>query len=680
MSLHANSKLFNSILIANRGEIACRIARTARALGIKTIAVHSDADRNAPHVKVCDEAIRIGPAPAAESYLVIEKIVNAAQISGADAVHPGYGFLSENADFASALEAAGIVFIGPRPETIQSMGSKAAAKDLMAAAGVPITPGYQGDDQSTARFLSEAEAIGYPVLLKASAGGGGKGMRLVEAPGHLAEALEAAKREALSAFGDDRFILEKFVPRARHVEVQIFGDGEGGVVHVFERDCSVQRRHQKILEEAPAPNLPEDVRQKLLSAAVDAGRAIKYRGAGTVEFLYDGADAFYFMEMNTRLQVEHPVSEAITGLDFVDWQLRIVAGQGLPLSQSEIQATGAAIEARLYAEDPQAEFTPSTGVVEDFVAPENAIRLDAGVEIGSEITPYYDPMIAKIIAHGSSREEALHKLRKALESTVVSGLQTNLSFLHALSSEPAFVKGDFSTALIEDRGAELLAAPPISDAALAASAFAHSRSVSTAVWPEETTGFRLNENSRRAFWMHTDGETYRCALTSIGQFGHEKFELTLEANARASERGATQNATPPKQAKFSAGTRDEKRVAITIGAERQTYYLAQHKGGVRIFANAQHWDVSFPSVSADTQASSIADGGLTSPLPGVLTGTLVEPGASVEAGAPLATIEAMKMEHTLKAPEAGRVNGYRFQEGDQLREGDLIVDFSPTHP
>ncbi|MHA7873580.1 MAG: acetyl-CoA carboxylase biotin carboxylase subunit, partial [Hyphococcus sp.] len=394
---------------------------TARRMGVATVAVYSDADRGAPHVAACDEAVHIGPAAAAQSYLDMGKIIDACKRTGAEAVHPGYGFLSENAAFAEALDDAGIVFIGPTAETIRAMGSKSAAKDLMEDAGVPTTPGYQGEDQSLDTFRREAERIGYPVLLKATAGGGGKGMRLVEKAGDLEEGLRSAQREARSAFGDDRFLVEKYIPRARHLEVQIFGDGRGNVVHMFERDCSVQRRHQKIIEEAPAPNLPPQVRQALLQAGVDAGKAVNYRGAGTVEFLYDGGDNVYFMEMNTRLQVEHPVSEMITGLDFVEWQLLIAAGEFLPRAQEDIHECGHAFESRLYAENPAQNFAPSIGDLTTLRLPEARARVDSGVREGQAITPYYDPMIAKIVTHGADRKTALGLMRGALEDTHVAG-------------------------------------------------------------------------------------------------------------------------------------------------------------------------------------------------------------------------------------------------------------------
>jgi len=505
--------MFNKILIANRAEIAVRVARTARRLGVRTVAVYSDADAGAPHVRACDEAVHIGPAAAAQSYLSTDKILDAVKRTGAQAVHPGYGFLSENAAFADALEGAGVAFIGPTAETIRAMGSKSAAKDLMEAAGVPTTPGYQGADQSVATFKREAKRIGYPVLLKATAGGGGKGMRKVEKQSDLEDALKSAQREAKSAFGDDRFLIEKYVARARHVEVQIFGDGDGSVVHMFERDCSVQRRHQKIIEEAPAPNLAAAIREKLLRAGVEAGKAVNYRGAGTVEFLYDpgsgaGGDNVYFMEMNTRLQVEHPISEAITGLDFVEWQLRIAAGEGLPLAQSEITEQGHAFEARLYAENPDQNFSPSIGALTTLRLPDDIARIDSGVEEGQEITPYYDPMIAKIITHGDCRDTALARLRAALSQTRIAGVENNVQFLHALAADADFAAGKVSTRYIDEHEATLFHRPPVDARVLSAALFARHlqcRADRGADPWEALTGFRLNRPQKTVTWIDHDG-------------------------------------------------------------------------------------------------------------------------------------------------------------------------------
>src|SRR5512140_4404 len=452
--------MFKKILIANRGEIACRVIRTARRLGIRTVAVHSEADQNARHVRLADEAVAIGPAAARESYLVAERILEAARATGAQAIHPGYGFLSENADFAEACERAGMTFIGPPASAIRAMGSKSAAKALMEKAEVPLTPGYHGDNQDPAFLAREAGRIGYPVLIKASAGGGGKGMRRVDAPADFDAALASCRREARQAFGDDRVLVERYVLRPRHVELQVFGDRHGGCVHLFERDCSVQRRHQKVLEEAPAPGMTPERRAAMGAAAVEAARAVGYVGAGTVEFIVDPSGAFFFMEMNTRLQVEHPVTEMITGLDLVEWQLRVAAGEPLPLRQEQVQLDGHAIEARVYAEDPDKGFLPSTGKLVHLAAPEASyhVRLDSGVDEGDEITPFSDPMIAKLVVWDRTRALALARMRAALAQVRIVGVQNNVEFLSRLVASPAFAAADLDTALI-DREREFLFPP-----------------------------------------------------------------------------------------------------------------------------------------------------------------------------------------------------------------------------
>src|SRR6266540_6535599 len=465
--------MFTKLLIANRGEIACRVIRTARRLGIRTVAVHSEADANARHVRLADEAVHIGPAAARESYLVGARIIEAARATGAQAIHPGYGFLSENADFAEACEKAGVVFIGPPASAIRAMGSKSAAKALMQQAGVPLTPGYHGAEQDPALLAREAKRIGYPVLIKASAGGGGKGMRRVDAPADFEAALASCKREAMQAFGDDRVLVERYVLRPRHVEIQVFGDRHGGCVHLFERDCSVQRRHQKVLEEAPAPGMTPERRAAMGAAAVEAAKAVGYVGAGTVEFIVEPSGAFYFMEMNTRLQVEHPVTEMITGLDLVEWQLRVAAGEPLPLRQEQLQIDGHAIEARIYAEDPEKGFLPSTGRLLHFAAPEASyhVRIDAGVEEGDEIGPHYDPMIAKLVVWDHSRDRALARMRAALAQLRIVGVANNVEFLARLVASPAFASARLDTGLIARHHAELFPPPaPPSERVLALAA------------------------------------------------------------------------------------------------------------------------------------------------------------------------------------------------------------------
>lgn len=669
--------MFKKILIANRGEIAVRVARTARKMGVKTVAVFSDADRNAPHVRACDEAVHIGPAAAAESYLRADKIIEACRKTGAEAVHPGYGFLSENEQFSDALDTAGIVFIGPAAETIRAMGSKSAAKDLMEAAGVPTTPGYQGEDQSVETFKREATRIGYPVLLKATAGGGGKGMRMVEGEAELEEALRSAQREAKSAFGDDRFLVEKYVARARHLEVQIFGDGTGNVVHMFERDCSVQRRHQKVIEEAPAPNLSAPVRARLLEAGVNAGKAVNYRGAGTVEFLYDPAlESVFFMEMNTRLQVEHPVSEMITGLDFVEWQLRIAAGEGLPRTQDNIQECGHAFESRLYAENPAQNFSPSIGDLTTLRLPADIARIDSGVEETQAITPFYDPMIAKIITYGASRKEALGSMRAALEKTYVAGLETNAAFLHALASEGDFIEGDVSTRFIEEHEASLFDKETAGAKIWAAAALwkrQQSQNNDNDPWAD-LTGFRLNRPRHEIMWIEHES---RAAILRLKKSG-DHFHATLEPDASAAARREGRDIADPIQFEFSGMIDRHGVITMQIDGETIDAFVAPHLDGLRIWINAEHWDVTFPNPLAGVSTHQSSEGSLSAPMPGVITMLSAKPGDSVDAGKPLLVMEAMKMEHAIKAPYDGVVKAYKFAPGDQVKDGDLLVEFEET--
>ncbi len=668
--------MFKKILIANRGEIAVRVAQTARKMGVKTVAVYSEADASAPHVKACDEAVLIGPAAAAESYLRAEKIIDACNRTGAEAVHPGYGFLSENAEFADALDKAGIVFIGPTAKTIRAMGSKSAAKDLMEAAGVPTTPGYQGEDQSVKTFKREAARIGYPVLLKATAGGGGKGMRMVEREDDLEDALKSAQREAKSAFGDDRFLIEKYIARARHVEVQIFGDGAGNVVHLFERDCSVQRRHQKVIEEAPAPAMPAKIRKKLLQAGVDAGKAVDYRGAGTVEFLYDGGDNVYFMEMNTRLQVEHPVSEMITGLDFVEWQLRIAAGEGLPLPQEEIKENGWAFEARLYAENPAQNFAPSIGTLTTLRLPEAGARIDSGVAEGQDITPYYDPMIAKIITHGATRDAALAQLRAALSETRVAGLETNAAFLHAIASHDTFIKGDVSTRLIDDHADALHGKEPAGLKVWAAALIElHTRARKGGRDPwDAAVGFRLNRPPRAVYWITLNDKP---ALATLhGENDH--IAVAIEPNAGAAARRAGDESNANVEFSFRSEALGDGAYALRVNDEQIVAHVARHLSGLRVWIGAAHWDVALPDPLAGVSAHHSSEGTLTAPMPGVVTILSAKPGDAVDAGAPLLIMEAMKMEHAVKAPFDGVIKAYKFKPGDQVKDGDLLVEFEET--
>ncbi|MFC2951918.1 acetyl/propionyl/methylcrotonyl-CoA carboxylase subunit alpha [Marinicaulis aureus] len=667
--------MFKKILIANRGEIAVRVARTARRMGVATVAVYSDADANAPHVRACDDTVYIGPSAAAESYLRAEKIIDACKKTGAEAVHPGYGFLSENASFAEALDKAGIVFIGPSAETIRAMGSKSAAKDLMEAANVPTTPGYQGEDQAVATFKKEAMRIGYPVLLKATAGGGGKGMRMVAREEDLEDALTSAQREAKSAFGDDRFLIEKYVTRARHVEVQIFGDGKGDVVHMFERDCSVQRRHQKVIEEAPAPNLPANTRAALLKAGVDAGKAVNYRGAGTVEFLYDAEnDAVYFMEMNTRLQVEHPVSEMITGLDFVEWQLRIASGKGLPLLQDQIGENGHAFEARLYAENPNQNFAPSIGTLTTLRLPSETARIDSGVEEGQAITPFYDPMIAKIITYGSTREEALGAMRAALSETRVAGLETNAAFLYALAAEPDFITGEVSTKFIEEHDGALFAQAPAGPKQWAVAALWKQPPVAHHKDPwNSLTGFRLNRPRHEVMWVEHEGHAAILRLSKDG----EAFKATLEPDASAAARREGREPQAPIQFSFS-GVNNGVDMRLAVEGEDAVAFAAPHNDKLRVWIGAGHWDIAFPDPLAGISTHHSSEGSLVAPMPGVVTLLSAKPGDAIEAGKPLLVMEAMKMEHAIKAPFDGVIKAYKFQPGDQVKDGDLLVEFEES--
>ena len=618
--------MISSLLIANRGEIARRIIRTARRLGVRTVAVYSEADARSPHVREADAAVCIGPAPAAESYLRTEAILAAARDEGAQAIHPGYGFLSENAAFAEAVAAAGLVWVGPPPTAIRAMGLKDAAKRLMAEAGVPVTPGYLGEDQSETRLQAEADRIGYPVLIKAVAGGGGKGMRKVERAPDFAGALESARREAKAAFGDNRVLLETYVTRPRHIEVQVFGDRHGRVVHLFERDCSLQRRHQKVIEEAPVPGMAQEVRAAVCGAAVKAAEAVGYVGAGTVEFIADAseglrADRVWFMEMNTRLQVEHPVTEAVTGVDLVEWQLRVASGEPLPLAQDELRLNGHAIEARLYAENPAAGFLPSTGPLTHFRLPAERVRVDGGVEQGGEISPFYDPMIAKLIAHADTREAAAEALSRACAEVEVWPVKTNAGFLTRCLAHPDFVAGAVDTGFIEARLEALLPPTEPSPAVLAAAATAALQSTPAEAASPWTglTGFRLNGPPVRRVTLDLEGRALQVEL----------------------------DGSPP--------------------------VLAAHRIGSRTVVFEDGLAFAFGPVEAGAAEGGASDGVIRSPMPGRIVAVQATAGQAVTRGAPLVTLEAMKMEHVLTAPFDGTVAELAAEAGGQVSEGAVLA-------
>jgi len=647
--------MFASVLIANRGEIACRIARTAKRLGMRTIAVYSEADRGALHVRQCDEAHPIGPAPAAESYLVAARIIEAAKMSGAQCIHPGYGFLSENAEFAEACAAAGIVFVGPPPAAIRAMGLKDRAKALMQKAGVPVVPGYHGELQDAGFLKQKAYEIGYPVLIKAVAGGGGKGMRRVDRHAEFEAALESAQREAKSSFGDARVLVEKYIAAPRHIEMQVFADGHHNAIHLNERDCSLQRRHQKVIEEAPAPGMSAELRAAMGEAAVKAALAVGYAGAGTVEFIADGSNGlkpggYWFMEMNTRLQVEHPVTEAITGLDLVEWQFRIAAGEKLPLTQAQVPVQGHAVEARLYAEDPARGFLPSTGTLVALRFPDD-VRVDTGVEQGSAISPYYDPMIAKMIAHAPSREAALEQLASALDRTVAAGPRTNLALLSALCRAPEFRAGAFDTGFIDRNPALLGSAEPDN----AAAAFGAARLLSsdrarierglsraadepTSPW-DAIDGFQLSGPRSTVLPILIDGEP---AEARVG-YGPSGSAVTVDGQGAAADATAVETGN----------------AIYVLRHGRQTVVRHVEAGA----GDADHAD---------------GDGQIKAPMHGKVLALLVADGDRVEKGQRLAVIEAMKMEHALTARRAGRVTGIAVAAGQQVAEGARLMTIEAT--
>ncbi len=655
MTIPTSPRPLRRLLVANRGEIAVRIMRTAKAMGIETIAVFSDADANALHVRTADLAHRLGPAPARESYLDPEKILAAARATGADAIHPGYGFLSENADFAEAVETAGLIFVGPPASAIRAMGSKAAAKALMEKAGVPLVPGYHGEDQSDATLAREAARVGFPVLIKASAGGGGKGMKVVEREADFAEALASARREAKAAFGDDRVLIERYLTRPRHVEVQVFADGHGHTVHLFERDCSLQRRHQKVVEEAPAPGMTAERRARIGEAAVRAAEAVGYVGAGTVEFIAEG-DGFWFMEMNTRLQVEHPVTECITGLDLVEWQLRVARGEALPLAQDEIRLSGHAIEARLYAEDPARDFLPQIGRIGRLRLPDG-VRVDAGVETGDEISRHYDPMIAKLIAHAPTRDEAIAKLAAAIAATAIDGPVTNLDFLGRLVAHLGFASDTHDTGFIARHAAELLPNPPADPRLTIAAGLIRLalddrdavRAQADPFSPFATAGaWTMNAAARRVVTLGHDGSETELVF------------LTDRAGTRLLDDAGAIPVAARLDGETAVVTIGDTRFAASFTLDGAALTLAAPLGRARFVERDPYEAAAAHHHHADR---------LVAPMPGSVVQVLVEAGTAVTAGTPLVVVEAMKMEHVVRAPHDGVVETIRVAVGDVVADG-----------
>ncbi|MCW5731784.1 MAG: acetyl/propionyl/methylcrotonyl-CoA carboxylase subunit alpha [Alphaproteobacteria bacterium] len=667
--------LFRKILVANRGEIACRVMRTARRLGIATVAVYSDADAGAPHVRMADAAHRIGPPAPSESYLQAARVIEAARSSGAEAVHPGYGFLSENAAFAEACAEAGLVFIGPPPAAIRAMGLKGAAKALMEKAGVPVVPGYHGDDQSPELLAAEAARIGYPVLIKAVAGGGGKGMRRVDRPAEFAAALDGARREARGAFGDDKVLIEKYLVKPRHIEIQVFADMQGNAVHLFERDCSLQRRHQKVIEEAPAPGMPPAMREAMGRAAVAAARAIGYVGAGTVEFIADVAeglrpDAFYFMEMNTRLQVEHPVTEMITGQDLVEWQIRVAAGQRLPLDQEALAIDGHAFEARVYAEDPARGFLPSIGRLLRLRPPAEGphVRVDSGVVEGDSVTPHYDPMIAKLIVWDRDRASALRHLASALERFEVAGLTSNVDFLGAVARHPAFAAGDVDTGFIERHRGELLpeaAAPGQRALAVAAAGVLLERA-------QQARAQAARSGDPHSPWSEADGwrlnDLGRADLRFLSAEGEHGVSVHYLTRGWRFEIGGA-------RLEVQAEMDGDGRLAVEIDGVRLSATLVRHGGELTLLMPGETARLSLFDPLAVTDDDEGAGDLVAAPMPGRIIQVLAAPGLDVAKGQPLLILEAMKMEHTIAAPRAGTIEKIAYAAGDQVAEGATLLTF-----
>jgi len=694
--------MFSKILIANRGEIACRVAATAKRLGVNTVAVYSDADREAKHVAVCDEAVYLGGSSPKDSYLKGDAIIAIAKETGAEAIHPGYGFLSENADFAQACQDAGLVFIGPSADAIRAMGGKSESKRLMEAAGVPLIPGYHGDNQDAEFLKQQADSIGYPVLIKASAGGGGKGMRIVEESSDFIDLLDSCRREAITSFGNDQVLIEKYALKPRHIEIQVFGDTHGNYVHLFERDCSVQRRHQKVLEEAPAPGVDATMREAMGTAAIEAARAVNYFGAGTVEFIVEqreGSMNFYFMEMNTRLQVEHPVSEAITGVDLVEWQLLVAAGQPLPKQQEDLAINGHAIEARICAENPDNGFLPATGTLFTYQKPEHStfnitnVRIDDGVREGDVISPFYDSMIAKLIVHAPTREQALAKLDRALGQTRIVGLPTNVAFLRYILNTESFSKANLDTALIEREADELFNQHPLELSTLVVTAIAQQLAnegilQNIDVDPfSRPTGFRAYSDYTRSFSLVYDEQAYQARISNWhnahysdskkGAESTSSFTLVIEKEIANTQDNSNINVAAELETVYegevSYASSDTHNHTLWLDGARTNAQSWVHNETVYVFTDSGRDEITLIDIMAHVGEESAAVGSLKSPMPGQVVAFKVAVGDSVKKGEPLAVIEAMKIEHTITAPTDGVVAELLFAAGDSVADGDELL-------
>lgn len=694
--------MFSKILIANRGEIACRVAATAKRLGVNTVAVYSDADREAKHVAVCDEAVYLGGSSPKDSYLKGDAIIAIALEVGAQAIHPGYGFLSENADFAQACQDAGLVFIGPSADAIRAMGGKSESKRLMEAAGVPLIPGYHGDNQDAEFLQQQADSIGYPVLIKASAGGGGKGMRIVEQSSDFMGLLDSCRREAITSFGNDQVLIEKYALKPRHIEIQVFGDTHGNYVHLFERDCSVQRRHQKVLEESPAPGVDAEMREAMGTAAIEAARAVSYVNAGTVEFIVEqreGKMNFYFMEMNTRLQVEHPVSEAITGVDLVEWQLLVAAGKSLPKSQDELAINGHAIEARICAENPDNGFLPATGSLFTYQKPEHStfnvagVRIDDGVREGDVISPFYDSMIAKLIVHAPTREQALAKLDRALGQTRIVGLPTNVAFLRYVLNTESFSQANLDTALIEREADELFNQHPLQLSTLAVTAIAQQlasedTAQNTDVDPfSKPTGFRAYSDYTRSFSLIYDEQAYSARISNWhnangadskkGSDTLSSFSLVIEKEVASSDTQENVNVAAQIETVYkgevSYASSDAHNHTVWLDGARISAQSWVHNEIVYVFTDRGRDEITLIDIMSHIGEESAAVGSLKSPMPGQVVAFKVAVGDSVKKGEPLAVIEAMKIEHTITAPTDGVVAELLFAAGDLVADGDELL-------